>query len=163
MTQTLNLTINGTARAIALDDPRATLLDVLRERIGLTGTKKGCDRGQCGACTVLIDGRRMNACLALALSHDGASITTVEGLAQAEDLHPVQAAFIRHDGFQCGYCTPGQIMSAVALIAEGEAGLDPERVREGMSGNLCRCAAYAGITQAVLDATRVMTAREDAA
>lgn len=163
MTQTLNLTINGTARAIALDDPRATLLDVLRERIGLTGTKKGCDRGQCGACTVLIDGRRMNACLALALSHDGASITTVEGLAQAEDLHPVQAAFIRHDGFQCGYCTPGQIMSAVALIAEGEAGLDPERVREGMSGNLCRCAAYAGITEAVLDATRVMTAREDAA
>ena len=163
MTQTLNLTINGTARAIALDDPRATLLDVLRERIGLTGTKKGCDRGQCGACTVLIDGRRMNACLALALSHDGASITTVEGLAQAEDLHPVQAAFIRHDGFQCGYCTPGQIMSAVALIAEGEAGLDPECVREGMSGNLCRCAAYAGITKAVLDATRVMTAREDAA
>ncbi|KJZ31967.1 (2Fe-2S)-binding protein [Paracoccus sp. S4493] len=163
MTQTLNLTINGTARAIALDDPRATLLDVLRERIGLTGTKKGCDRGQCGACTVLIDGRRMNACLALALSHDGASITTVEGLAQGEDLHPVQAAFIRHDGFQCGYCTPGQIMSAVALIAEGEAGLDPERVREGMSGNLCRCAAYAGITEAVLDATRVMTAREDAA
>lgn len=163
MTQTLNLTINGTARAIALDDPRATLLDVLRERIGLTGTKKGCDRGQCGACTVLIDGRRMNACLALALSHDGASITTVEGLARAEELHPVQAAFIRHDGFQCGYCTPGQIMSAVALIAEGEAGLDPERVREGMSGNLCRCAAYAGITQAVLDATRVMTAREDVA
>lgn len=163
MTQTLNLTINGTARAIALDDPRATLLDVLRERIGLTGTKKGCDRGQCGACTVLIDGRRVNACLALALSHNGASITTVEGLAQAEDLHPVQAAFIRHDGFQCGYCTPGQIMSAVALIAEGEAGLDPERVREGMSGNLCRCAAYAGITEAVLDATRVMTAREDAA
>ncbi|MCO6362229.1 (2Fe-2S)-binding protein [Paracoccus sp. 08] len=163
MTQTLNLTINGTARAIALDDPRATLLDVLRERIGLTGTKKGCDRGQCGACTVLIDGRRMNACLALALSHDGASITTVEGLAQGEDLHPVQAAFIRHDGFQCGYCTPGQIMSAVALIAEGEAGLDPERVREGMSGNLCRCAAYAGITKAVLDATRVMTVREDAA
>lgn len=156
MTQTLNLTINGTARAIALDDPRATLLDVLRERIGLTGTKKGCDRGQCGACTVLIDGRRMNACLALALSHDGASITTVESLAQGEDLHPVQAAFIRHDGFQCGYCTPGQIMSAVALIAEGEAGLDAERVREGMSGNLCRCAAYAGITEAVLDATRTM-------
>ncbi len=156
MTQTLNLTINETARAIALDDPRATLLDVLRERIGLTGTKKGCDRGQCGACTVLIDGRRMNACLALALSHDGASITTVEGLAQGEDLHPVQAAFIRHDGFQCGYCTPGQIMSAVALIAEGEAGLDAERVREGMSGNLCRCAAYAGITEAVLDATRTM-------
>ncbi|TGN68761.1 (2Fe-2S)-binding protein [Paracoccus liaowanqingii] len=163
MTQTLNLTINGTARALALDDPRVTLLDVLRERIGLTGTKKGCDRGQCGACTVLIDGRRINACLALALSHDGASITTVEGLAQGEDLHPVQAAFIRHDGFQCGYCTPGQIMSAVALIAEGEAGLDAERVREGMSGNLCRCAAYAGITEAVLDATRTMTNQGDAA
>ena len=156
MTQTLNLTINGTPREIALDDPRATLLDVLRERLGLTGTKKGCDRGQCGACTVLIDGRRMNACLALALSHDGAAITTVEGLAQGEHLHPVQAAFIRHDGFQCGYCTPGQIMSAVGLIAEGEAGLEPERVREGMSGNLCRCAAYAGITEAVLEATRVM-------
>ncbi|WP_435169816.1 (2Fe-2S)-binding protein [Falsirhodobacter sp. 1013] len=162
MTQTLNLTINGTAQAIALDDPRATLLDVLRERLGLTGTKKGCDRGQCGACTVLIDGRRMNSCLALALSHDGADITTIEGLAEGDRLHPVQDAFLRHDGFQCGYCTPGQIMSAVALIAEAEAGLDPERVREGMSGNLCRCAAYAGITEAVLDATRTMT-REDAA
>lgn len=163
MTQTLNLTINGTAQSIALDDPRATLLDVLRERLGLTGTKKGCDRGQCGACTVLIDGRRMNACLALALSHDGADVTTVEGLADGDDLHPVQAAFIHHDGFQCGYCTPGQIMSAVGLIAEGEAGLDPERVREGMSGNLCRCAAYAGITDAVLDATRAMTQQGDAA
>lgn len=156
------LSVNGQSHEYH-GDPRRSLLDVLRLDLGLTGTKKGCDRGQCGACTVLIDGRRMNACLALALSHDGASITTVEGLAQAEELHPVQAAFIRHDGFQCGYCTPGQIMSAVALIAEGEAGLDPERVREGMSGNLCRCAAYAGITQAVLDATRVMTAREDAA
>ncbi|MDB6454529.1 (2Fe-2S)-binding protein [Falsirhodobacter sp. 20TX0035] len=162
MTQTLNLTINGTTQTIALDDPRATLLDVLRERLGLTGTKKGCDRGQCGACTVLIDGRRMNACLALALSHDGAAVTTIEGLAEGDRLHPVQDAFLRHDGFQCGYCTPGQIMSAVALIAEAEAGLDPERVREGMSGNLCRCAAYAGITEAVLDATRTMT-REDAA
>ena len=163
MTQTLNLTINGTAQAIALDDPRATLLDVLRERLGLTGTKKGCDRGQCGACTVLIDGRRMNSCLALALSHDGADITTIEGLAEGDRLHPVQDAFLRHDGFQCGYCTPGQIMSAVALIAEAEAGLDPERVREGMSGNLCRCAAYAGITEAVLDATRALNAQGDAA
>ncbi|RJE89094.1 (2Fe-2S)-binding protein [Paracoccus onubensis] len=162
MTQILNLTINGTSQDIPIDDPRATLLDVLRERIGLTGTKKGCDRGQCGACTVLIDGRRINSCLALALSYDGAEITTVEGLAQGELLHPVQAAFIEADGFQCGYCTPGQIMSAVALIAEGEAGLDPERVREGMSGNLCRCAAYAGITEAVLKATRAMN-REDAA
>ena len=158
MTPTLNLTINGVPQQIALDDPRATLLDLLRERIGLTGTKKGCDRGQCGACTVLIDGRRMNACLALALSHDGAEVTTIEGLADGETLHPVQAAFIAHDGFQCGYCTPGQIMSAVGLIAEGEVGLDPERVREGMSGNLCRCAAYAGITEAVLEATREMSA-----
>ncbi|TMV90665.1 (2Fe-2S)-binding protein [Thioclava sp. BHET1] len=160
MTFNLNLTINGTAQQIALDDPRVTLLDVLRERVGLTGTKKGCDRGQCGACTVLIDGQRMNACLALALSYDGAEITTIEGLAKGETLHPVQAAFVEHDGFQCGYCTPGQIMSAVGLIAEGEAGLDPERVREGMSGNLCRCAAYAGITEAVLEATREMSAQE---
>lgn len=160
MTQTLHLTINGIAQQIALDDPRATLLDLLRERLGLTGTKKGCDRGQCGACTVLIDGRRMNACLALALSHDGAEITTIEGLAQGEELHPVQAAFIAQDGFQCGFCTPGQIMSAVAMIAEGEAGTDPERIREGMSGNLCRCAAYAGITEAVLEATRAMATEE---
>ena len=151
MTQTLNLTINGTARAIALDDPRATLLDVLRERIGLTGTKKGCDRGQCGACTVLIDGRRMNACLALALSHDGASITTVEGLAQGCDLHPVQAAFIRHDGFQCGYCTPGQICSAIGLVNEGRAN-DRAQIQELMSGNLCRCGAYNNIRDAIEDA-----------
>ncbi|MEI4488832.1 (2Fe-2S)-binding protein [Frigidibacter sp. MR17.14] len=156
MTPTLNLTINGTPQTIALDDPRATLLDLLRERLGLTGTKKGCDRGQCGACTVLVDGERVNACLSLALSQDGKHITTIEGLAEGEQLHPVQAAFIAHDGFQCGYCTPGQIMSAVGLIAEGEAGLDPERVREGMSGNICRCAAYAGITEAVLEATREM-------
>jgi len=160
MTQTLNFTINGIARQVVLDDPRVTLLDVLRERIGLTGTKKGCDRGQCGACTILIDGRRVNSCLALALSHDGAEVTTIEGLAEGDRLHPVQAAFLEHDGFQCGFCTPGQIMSAVALIAEAEAGLDPERVREGMSGNLCRCAAYAGITEAVLDATRTMTGQE---
>jgi len=160
MTQTLNFTINGIARQVVLDDPRVTLLDVLRERIGLTGTKKGCDRGQCGACTILIDGRRVNSCLALALSHDGAEVTTIEGLAEGDRLHPVQAAFLEYDGFQCGFCTPGQIMSAVALIAEAEAGLDPERVREGMSGNLCRCAAYAGITEAVLDATRTMTGQE---
>lgn len=161
MTLTLNITINGAPHEIALDDPRATLLDVLRERLGLTGTKKGCDRGQCGACTVLIDGRRMNACLALALSHDGTEVTTIEGLAEGDTLHPVQQAFIAHDGFQCGYCTPGQIMSAVGLIAEGEAGLDPERVREGMSGNICRCAAYAGITDAVLEATRVSGTRTE--
>lgn len=148
----LDLTVNGEQRKIALDDPRVTLLDLLRERLALTGTKKGCDRGQCGACTVLVDGRRINACLALALSHDGANVTTIEGLAPPGGLHPVQEAFIAHDGFQCGFCTPGQIMSAVGLIAEGQAGSDPERIREGMSGNLCRCAAYAGITEAVLEA-----------
>lgn len=148
----ISLTINGTPHPVELEDARPTLLDVLRERIGLTGTKKGCDRGQCGACTVLIDGRRMNSCLALAASLDGASITTIEGLADGETLHPVQAAFIENDGFQCGYCTPGQIMSAVGLLAEAGGELSAERIREGMSGNLCRCGAYAGIQDAVLDA-----------
>ncbi|MBR0697700.1 (2Fe-2S)-binding protein [Bradyrhizobium lablabi] len=152
MNFSISLTINGVRRDVALDDPRVTLLDLLRERLDLTGTKKGCDRGQCGACTILVDGRRINSCLALALSHDGAEITTIEGLARGDQLHPVQAAFIAHDGFQCGFCTPGQIMSAVGLIQEGRAGGDPERVREGMSGNLCRCGAYAGITEAVLEA-----------
>ncbi|WP_126976471.1 (2Fe-2S)-binding protein [Frigidibacter oleivorans] len=156
MTLSITMTVNGDRLALTLDDPRTTLLDLLRDRVGLTGTKKGCDRGQCGACTVLVDGRRINSCLALAAAHDGSDITTVEGLAQGDDLHPVQAAFIAQDGFQCGYCTPGQIMSAVALIAEGEAGDDPERIREGMSGNICRCAAYAGITDAVREATRRM-------
>ncbi len=165
MNPTIHLTINGERRAVEIDDPRVTLLDLLRERLDLTGTKKGCDRGQCGACTVLADGRRINACLALALSFDGAAITTIEGLAAGDALHPVQAAFIAHDGFQCGYCTPGQIMSAVGLISEGQAGSDPERVREGMSGNLCRCGAYAGITEAVLDAQAQMAGadREKAA
>jgi xanthine dehydrogenase YagT iron-sulfur-binding subunit len=158
MTYDLSLTINGETYAIALDDPRVTLLDLLRERLQLTGTKKGCDRGQCGACTVLVDGTRLNACLTLALSVDGASVTTIEGLAAGGHLHPVQEAFITHDGLQCGFCTPGQIMSAVGLLAEGQAGDDPERIREGMSGNLCRCAAYAGITEAVLEAQRVLTA-----
>ncbi|MCY1642488.1 (2Fe-2S)-binding protein [Methylorubrum sp. SL192] len=152
MTFRLTLTVNGEPRAIELDDPRVTLLDLLRERLGLTGSKKGCDRGQCGACTVLLNGRRINSCLALAVSLDGAEVLTIEGLAAGEQLHPVQAAFIEHDGFQCGFCTPGQIMSAVGLIREGHAGDDPERVREGMSGNLCRCGAYVGITEAVLDA-----------
>jgi xanthine dehydrogenase YagT iron-sulfur-binding subunit len=152
MSLSISLTVNGLARRILLDDPRVTLLDLLRERLGLTGTKKGCDRGQCGACTILVDGRRINPCLALALSYDGANILTIEGLARGDALHPVQAAFIAHDGFQCGFCTPGQIMSAIGLIQEGQAGDDPERVREGMSGNLCRCGAYAGITEAVLDA-----------
>jgi xanthine dehydrogenase YagT iron-sulfur-binding subunit len=155
----ISLVINGEERVIALDDTRVTLLDLLRERLGLTGAKKGCDRGQCGACTVLIDGRRVNSCLALAATLDGAEIATIEGLADGDALHPVQAAFIAHDGFQCGYCTPGQIMSAVGLIAEGHAGDDPERVRELMSGNICRCAAYQGVTEAVLDAQRVMAGR----
>jgi xanthine dehydrogenase YagT iron-sulfur-binding subunit len=148
----ISLTINGIRRDIALDDPRVTLLDLLRERLDLTGTKKGCDHGQCGACTILVDGRRINSCLALAVSHDGAEITTIEGIARGDQLHPVQAAFIAHDGFQCGFCTPGQIMSAIGLIEEAQAGNDPERVRECMSGNLCRCGAYQGITEAVLEA-----------
>lgn len=151
----LTLTINGTVQQVALDDPRLTLLDLLRERLGLTGTKKGCDRGQCGACTVLVDGRRLNACLALAASLDGAEVTTIEGLARGDALHPVQQAFLDHDGFQCGYCTPGQIMSAVGLIAEGGAD-EPERLREGMSGNICRCGAYPGIAEAVAEARRRM-------
>ena len=154
MTFSISLTINGVRRDLTLDDPRVTLLDLLRERLDLTGTKKGCDRGQCGACTVLFDGRRINSCLTLALSADGADIVTIEGLTQGDALHPVQAAFIAHDGLQCGFCTPGQIMSAIGLLEEGHAGDDPERVREGMSGNLCRCGAYAGITEAVLDAQR---------
>jgi xanthine dehydrogenase YagT iron-sulfur-binding subunit len=154
MSLSINLTVNGIQRTVELEDARVTLLDLLRERLDLNGTKKGCDRGQCGACTVLLDGRRINSCLALAVSHDGAEVLTIEGLAQGETLHPVQAAFIAHDGFQCGFCTPGQIMSAVGLIQEGQAGDDPERVREGMSGNLCRCGAYHGITEAVLEAQR---------
>jgi xanthine dehydrogenase YagT iron-sulfur-binding subunit len=156
MSLSVTLTINRVPRTVELEDPRVTLLDLLRERLDLTGTKKGCDRGQCGACTILLDGRRVNACLALALSHDGAEITTIEGLAPGEALHPVQAAFIANDAFQCGFCTPGQIMSAIGLIGEGQAGEEPERVREGMSGNLCRCGAYRGITEAVVEATRTM-------
>jgi len=165
MSLSVTLTINRVLQTVELDDPRVTLLDLLRERLDLTGTKKGCDRGQCGACTILLDGRRVNACLALAISHEGAEILTIEGLAEGERLHPVQAAFIAHDAFQCGFCTPGQIMSAVGLIGEGQAGDDPERMREGMSGNLCRCGAYRGITEAVVEATRSMTAttREEAA
>jgi xanthine dehydrogenase YagT iron-sulfur-binding subunit len=154
MSLSINLTINGMRRTIELDDPRVTLLDLLRERLNLTGTKKGCDRGQCGACTVLLDGRRVNSCLALAVSNDGAEVLTIEGLAEGEVVHPMQAAFIAHDAFQCGFCTPGQIISAVGLIREGQAGDDAERVREGMSGNLCRCGAYRGITEAVLEVQR---------
>jgi xanthine dehydrogenase YagT iron-sulfur-binding subunit len=156
MSLSITLTVNDVEHRIALEDPRATLLDVLRERLDLTGTKKGCDRGQCGACTVLLDGRRINSCLALAISHDGAQILTIEGVANGDQPHPVQAAFIAHDALQCGFCTPGQIMSAIGLIQEAQAGTDPERVREGMSGNLCRCGAYAGITEAVLDAQKTL-------
>ena len=134
------------------------LLDLLRERLHLTGTKKGCDRGQCGACTVIVDGRRLNSCLALAISHDGADVLTIEGVARGDRLHPVQEAFLAHDGLQCGFCTPGQIMSAIGLIQEAQAGDEPERVREGMSGNLCRCGAYRGITEAVLEAQKALDA-----
>jgi xanthine dehydrogenase YagT iron-sulfur-binding subunit len=156
MNLSIGLTINGERRDIVLDDPRVTLLDLLRERLQLTGTKKGCDRGQCGACTILVDGKRINSCLALAISHDGADILTIEGVAQGERLHPVQAAFVTHDALQCGFCTPGQIMSAIGLIHEGQAGDDPERIREAMSGNLCRCGAYAGITEAVREAHKIL-------
>src|SRR5580693_2467476 len=154
----ISLTVNGVRREVELGDPRVTLLDLLRERLDLPGTKKGCDRGQCGACTVLVDGRRINSCLALAVSLDGADVLTIEGVARGDELHPLQAAFIAHDGLQCGFCTPGQIMSAIGLLGEAQAGDDPERVREAMSGNLCRCGAYQGITEAVLDARKALDA-----
>lgn len=146
----VTLRINGADKALRLD-PRVSLLDALREHLDLTGSKKGCDHGQCGACTVLVDGRRINSCLSLAVMHEGAEITTIEGLAHGDELHPVQAAFIKHDGFQCGYCTPGQICSAVACIKEGHAGSDDE-IREWMSGNLCRCGAYPNIVAAIREA-----------
>jgi xanthine dehydrogenase YagT iron-sulfur-binding subunit len=154
------LRVNGTARTLVLDN-RTTLLDALRERLGITGPKKGCDQGQCGACTVLVNGRRMNACLLLAVSLDGAEVTTVEGLADGEHLHPLQQAFIERDAFQCGFCTSGQICSALGLLAESSDGaaladLDDGAIREGLSGNLCRCAAYPGIIQAVKDVIAVM-------
>jgi xanthine dehydrogenase YagT iron-sulfur-binding subunit len=158
MNFSVRLTVNGVRREVELDDPRVTLLDLLRERLDLTGTKKGCDRGQCGACTVLVDGRRINSCLTLAVSLDGADVLTIEGVSRGDALHPVQAAFIAHDGLQCGFCTPGQIMSAIGLIEEAQTGGDPERIREAMSGNLCRCGAYAGITEAVLEAQQTLAA-----
>jgi xanthine dehydrogenase YagT iron-sulfur-binding subunit len=148
----ITLKINGEVRALSVD-PRTSLLDTLRERLHLTGTKQGCNQGACGACTVLVDGRRINACLTLAVMHDGAEITTIEGLAHDDELHPLQAAFIEHDGFQCGYCTPGQIMSGVACIAEGHTGSAAE-IREWMSGNICRCGAYPNIVAAVTQAAR---------
>jgi xanthine dehydrogenase YagT iron-sulfur-binding subunit len=143
----LTLQVNGAERRLAIE-PRVTLLDALREYLGLFGTKKGCDRGECGACTVLVDGRRINACMTLAIMHQGQAITTIEGLAAGGELHPVQQAFIEQDAFQCGYCTPGQIISAVALIEEGHTGSATE-IREWMSGNLCRCGAYPNIVAAI--------------
>jgi len=152
----LKLDVNGRTHELALE-PRVTLLDALREHLNLTGSKKGCDQGQCGACTVHVDGERVLACLTLAAQVEGKKITTVEGLApDGADLHPVQAAFLKHDAFQCGYCTPGQIMSAVACIKEGHAGSAAE-IREYMSGNLCRCGAYPHIVAAVREASEVMS------
>lgn len=158
------LQINGADHVLDLD-ARVTLLDALREHLGLTGTKKGCDHGQCGACTVLVDGRRINACLTLAVMHDGDAITTVEGLARGDTLSPLQASFVKHDGFQCGYCTPGQLCSATGMLAEVSAGwpsavsadlalpgrLDDDEIRERMSGNLCRCSAYPNIVAAIAE------------
>jgi xanthine dehydrogenase YagT iron-sulfur-binding subunit len=165
----LALHVNGREVNVSID-PRVTLLDLLREQLNLTGTKKGCDHGQCGACTVLVNDRRINSCLSLAVSHDGDSITTIEGIARGNTLHPVQAAFIEHDGLQCGYCTPGQICSAVALLEEARSGdasyvtrdlrqvspveLTEDEIRERMSGNICRCGAYPGIVAAVKECSR---------
>jgi xanthine dehydrogenase YagT iron-sulfur-binding subunit len=153
----VTLKINGKPHALSVE-PRVTLLDLLRERLQLTGTKKGCNYGECGACTVHLDGRRVNACMVLAVQADGREVTTIEGLAQGDVLHPVQQAFIDHDGFQCGFCTPGQIMSAVACITEGHSGSEAE-IREWMSGNLCRCSAYPQIVDAVKAAAATATRR----
>jgi xanthine dehydrogenase YagT iron-sulfur-binding subunit len=151
---TVTLDVNGQSRTLTVA-PWTTLLDALRERLDLTGTKKGCDQGQCGACTVLVDGRRVNSCLTLAVMKDGAKVTTIEGLANGEALHPLQQAFIDHDAFQCGYCTPGQICSAAGLIAESKAKTADE-IRELMSGNICRCGAYPNIVAAIQQAMTVM-------
>ena len=165
VTMPLQLRVNGQTYAITVDS-RTSVLDALRENLNLKGTKKGCDHGQCGACTVLIDGRRTNSCLTLAVMHEGQAITTIEGLSNGEQLHPMQAAFIKHDGFQCGYCTPGQICSSVGMLAEVKAGmpshvtqdlqgaagaLSDEEIRERMSGNICRCSAYPNIVAAIRD------------
>jgi xanthine dehydrogenase YagT iron-sulfur-binding subunit len=152
----VSLRINGEQHELDFDN-RVTLLDLLRERLGLTGAKKGCDHGQCGACTVLLDGRRANACLVLAVTLDGVEVTTIEGLGDGDDLHPLQAAFVEHDAFQCGYCTPGQICSAAGMIAEAKADgatLTDDEIRERMSGNVCRCGAYANIVPAIAEVAR---------
>jgi xanthine dehydrogenase YagT iron-sulfur-binding subunit len=146
----VRLVVNGREYTLSLE-PRVTLLDALRDRLHLCGTKKGCDQGACGACTVLVNGRRINACLTLAVMHDGDDITTIEGLGSSDALHPLQAAFVKHDGFQCGYCTPGQIMSAEGMLREGRE-LTRASVREQLSGNICRCGAYPNIVDAVLEA-----------
>jgi xanthine dehydrogenase YagT iron-sulfur-binding subunit len=143
----LKLEVNGKKYKLSVE-PRTTLLDLLREQLHLTGTKKGCDYGQCGACTVHVDGQRVNSCLSFAVMHDGKEVTTIEGLADGDKLHPMQEAFVKHDGFQCGYCTPGQIMSAVACVREGHADSEAE-IREYMSGNICRCGAYSNIVAAI--------------
>ncbi|OCX53708.1 2Fe-2S ferredoxin [Mucilaginibacter sp. PPCGB 2223] len=148
----VSLTVNGVKHDVSVE-PRVTLLDLLREQLHLTGTKKGCDRGQCGACTVHVDGKRVNSCLSLAVMHDGHHITTIEGLANGDELHPLQEAFIKHDGFQCGYCTPGQIMSGVACIREGHANTE-SNIREYMSGNICRCGAYPNIVKAIYEVSK---------
>nr|WP_322713607.1 (2Fe-2S)-binding protein [Nostoc sp. ChiSLP03a]MDZ8214747.1 (2Fe-2S)-binding protein [Nostoc sp. ChiSLP03a] len=149
LTETVSVTLQINDRLYTVEiEPRVTLLDLLRERLELTGSKKGCDRGQCGACTVLIDGRRVNSCLTLAVMQAGKTITTIEGLAQGDELHPMQAAFIENDAFQCGYCTSGQICSAIGLLSEGKADSDAD-IRELMSGNLCRCGAYPNIVAAI--------------
>lgn len=152
----LNLKVNNKPYVLKVE-PRVTLLDLLREQLHLTGTKKGCDHGQCGACTVHVDGKRVNSCLSLAVMNEGKSITTIEGLAKGDELHPMQAAFIKHDGFQCGYCTPGQIMSAVACVREGHAN-SKEEIREYMSGNICRCGAYPNIVDAIQEVKEKGTA-----
>jgi xanthine dehydrogenase YagT iron-sulfur-binding subunit len=157
----LNITINGVRRSLSVD-PWVTLLDLLREQLELTGTKKGCDQGQCGACTVLVDGKRVNACLILAVSKDGAEVTTIEGLAHGGELHPLEAAFIERDAFQCGYCTPGQICSAAGLLSEAHAHSRAE-IREQMSGNICRCGAYTNIADAIEDVLREGSVLREAA